>query len=96
MTSTVLLQTSTFWRSLNGTYLITRRRVPELARSDFHLFPELKNWLVVQSFQKNEDIQRSVQTHLTSLTATFFEEVIGNRFHRYDNCLNLHGDYVKK
>ncbi|GBM43006.1 hypothetical protein AVEN_88607-1 [Araneus ventricosus] len=27
---------------------------PDLATSDFHLFPELKNWLGGQSSQKNE------------------------------------------
>ncbi|GBL84201.1 hypothetical protein AVEN_118601-1 [Araneus ventricosus] len=29
---------------------------PDLATSDFHLFPELKNWLRSQSFQKHEEI----------------------------------------
>ncbi|GBO18051.1 hypothetical protein AVEN_189771-1 [Araneus ventricosus] len=38
---------------------------PDLAPSDFHLFPELKNWQGRQSFQKNE-IQRSIKAHLTS------------------------------
>ncbi|GBM17294.1 hypothetical protein AVEN_237282-1 [Araneus ventricosus] len=28
----------------------------DLSTSDFHLFPELKNWLEGQSFQKNEEI----------------------------------------
>ncbi|GBL81058.1 hypothetical protein AVEN_83134-1 [Araneus ventricosus] len=68
----------------------------DLATSDFHLFSELKNWLGVQSFQKNKDIQSSVKAHLTSLVATFFEEGIGNLVHRYDKCLHLHGDYVEK
>ncbi|GBN09960.1 hypothetical protein AVEN_214872-1 [Araneus ventricosus] len=38
---------------------------PDLATSDFHLFPELKKWLGVQSFQKNKDIQSSIKAHLT-------------------------------
>ncbi|GBO30601.1 hypothetical protein AVEN_176716-1 [Araneus ventricosus] len=44
---------------------------PNLTTSDFHLFPELKNQLGGQSFQKNEEIQSSVKAHLTSLAATF-------------------------
>ncbi|GBN09964.1 hypothetical protein AVEN_214875-1 [Araneus ventricosus] len=38
---------------------------PDLATSDFHLFLELKKWLGVQNFQKNEDIQSSVKSRLT-------------------------------
>ncbi|GBM25953.1 Histone-lysine N-methyltransferase SETMAR [Araneus ventricosus] len=69
---------------------------PDLATSDFHLFPELKNSLGGQSFQKNEEIQSSIKAHLTSLAATFFEEGIGNLVYRYDKYLNVHGDYVEK
>ncbi|GBM22823.1 hypothetical protein AVEN_226490-1 [Araneus ventricosus] len=43
------------------------------ATSDFYLFPELKNWVGGQSFQKNENIQRGVKIHLKSLATTFFE-----------------------
>ncbi|GBM67740.1 hypothetical protein AVEN_29671-1 [Araneus ventricosus] len=69
---------------------------PDLATSDFHLFPELKNKLGGQNFQKNEEIQSNVKAHLTSLAVTFFEEKIGNLVYRYDICLNLHGNYVEK
>ncbi|GBM04748.1 hypothetical protein AVEN_20193-1 [Araneus ventricosus] len=47
-----------------------------LAMSDFHPFPELKNWIGGQSFQKNEEIQSYIKAHFTSLAATFFEEEI--------------------
>ncbi|GBM66264.1 hypothetical protein AVEN_35542-1 [Araneus ventricosus] len=69
---------------------------PDLATSDFHLLPEVKNWLGGQSFQKVEDIQSKVKAHITPLLVTFFEEGIGNPFYRYDKCRHLHGDYVKK
>ncbi|GBM18822.1 hypothetical protein AVEN_203100-1 [Araneus ventricosus] len=68
---------------------------PDLAPSDLHLFPELKNWLRGQIFQKNELIQSNVKAYFTSLTGTFFKEGIGNQVHRYDKCLNLHNDYVE-
>ncbi|GBM00062.1 hypothetical protein AVEN_214129-1 [Araneus ventricosus] len=38
---------------------------PDIVTSDFHLFPELKNWLGGQSFQKNEEIQSNFKAHLT-------------------------------
>ncbi|GBM97985.1 hypothetical protein AVEN_244077-1 [Araneus ventricosus] len=69
---------------------------PDLATSDFLLFPELKNCLGWQSFQTNEEIQSNFKAHLTSLVGTFFEDGIGNLVHQYDKCLNLHGDYVEK
>ncbi|GBL93381.1 hypothetical protein AVEN_219498-1 [Araneus ventricosus] len=67
---------------------------PDIATSDFHLFPELKNWLGGQSFQKKEEIQSNVKAHLTSMAATFFEEGIGNLVYQYEKCLNPH--YVEK
>ncbi|GBM11167.1 hypothetical protein AVEN_133904-1 [Araneus ventricosus] len=69
---------------------------PDLATSDFHFFPELKNCLGRQSFQKNEEIQSNVKANLTSLVETFFEDGIGNLVHQYDKCLNLHRNYVEK
>ncbi|GBN06805.1 hypothetical protein AVEN_69024-1 [Araneus ventricosus] len=47
---------------------------PDLAMSNFHLFLELKNWLGGESLQKKKDLQSNIKAHLTSLTATFFEE----------------------
>ncbi|GBL91736.1 hypothetical protein AVEN_71375-1 [Araneus ventricosus] len=69
---------------------------PDLATSDFHLFPELKNSLGGQSFQKIEEIQSNIKARLAPLAALFFEEGIGNLVHRYDKCLNFHSDYVEK
>ena len=73
-----------------------KRRKPYLAPSDFHLLPELKKLLGRQRFQANEELQNNVKAHLNSLAATFYEEGIGKLVHRYDKCLNLHGDYVEK
>ncbi|GBN01047.1 hypothetical protein AVEN_261627-1 [Araneus ventricosus] len=69
---------------------------PDLATNDFHLFPELKNWLGGKKFQTTKELQRNVKARLTSLVESFFEEEIGNLVHRYNKCLNLHGDYVEK
>lgn len=69
---------------------------PDLAPSDFHLFPELKTRLGGKRFQTNEDLQTNVKDYLNSLAATFFEEGIEKLVHRYDKCLNLFGDYVEK
>ncbi|GBN13284.1 hypothetical protein AVEN_169438-1 [Araneus ventricosus] len=70
--------------------------IPDLATSDFHLFPELKNYPGGQSIQKIQETQSKVKAHLSLLVATFFEEGIGNLIYRYAKCLNLHGDYAEK
>ncbi|GBN28834.1 hypothetical protein AVEN_129562-1 [Araneus ventricosus] len=41
---------------------------PDLATSDFHLFPELENWL-----EGSRKMGLNVALNLTSLAATFFE-----------------------
>jgi histone-lysine N-methyltransferase SETMAR len=69
---------------------------PDLAPSDFHLFLELKTWLGGQRFHTNDELRDAVLTHLNTLAAPFYEEGIGKLVHRYDKCLNLHGDYVEK
>ncbi|GBM76126.1 hypothetical protein AVEN_205238-1 [Araneus ventricosus] len=51
---------------------------PDLATSDFHLFPELKSWLGDKNFQKKEENQSNVKVHLTLLVETFFENGIEN------------------
>jgi len=45
---------------------------PDLAPSDFHLFPELKKWLGRQCFQINEERQDNVETYFNSSAATFY------------------------
>ncbi|GBN07049.1 Histone-lysine N-methyltransferase SETMAR [Araneus ventricosus] len=69
---------------------------PDLATNDFHLFPELKNWLGGHSFQNYEELRSNRKDHLTSLAETFFEVGIGILVHRYEKCLNLRGHYVEK
>ncbi|GBM11542.1 hypothetical protein AVEN_240676-1 [Araneus ventricosus] len=69
---------------------------PDLSTSDFQLLPELKNRLGGQSFQKNEEIQSNVKAHHTPLAARFFEEGIGCLIYRFDKCLKINGNYVKK
>ncbi|GBL90789.1 hypothetical protein AVEN_215530-1 [Araneus ventricosus] len=69
---------------------------PDLATSDFSLFPELMNCLGGQSFQNNEELQSKVKPLLTSQAATFFQKGTGNLVHRYDKRLNFHGGNVEK
>jgi histone-lysine N-methyltransferase SETMAR len=69
---------------------------PDLASSDYHLFTKMKVWLATQRFQTNEELVDGVNNWLHDLAATFFDEGLQKLVSRYDNCLNVDGDYVEK
>lgn len=69
---------------------------PDLAPSDFHLFPKMKNWLATQRFDDDDELRACVTEWLRSQAADFYDEGISKLVHRYDKCLNLFGDYVEK
>lgn len=69
---------------------------PDLAPSDFHLFPAMKKWLAMQRFDDDAQLQEEVTKWLKAQAAEFFDEGISKLVHRYDKCLNLNGDYVEK
>jgi transposase len=68
---------------------------PDLAPSDFHLFPKMKNQPRGQRFHSNEDVQNEVKKWLRAQDA-FFYGGLEKSIYRYDKCLNRLGDYVEK
>ncbi|XP_035228431.1 histone-lysine N-methyltransferase SETMAR-like [Stegodyphus dumicola] len=69
---------------------------PDLAASNVHLFPELKQWLGGKRFQNDMELKETITTHFQSLAGIFYEQGIAKLVHRYDKCLNHQGDYVEK
>ncbi|GFV45555.1 mariner Mos1 transposase [Trichonephila clavipes] len=69
---------------------------PDLAPSDFHLFPKMKNWLAAQRFDDDKELRVCVTVWLRSQAAEFYDKGISKLVHRYNKCLNLFGDYVEK
>lgn len=69
---------------------------PDLAPSDFHLFPRMKTWLTTQRFDDDEELRVHVTKWLRSQMADFYDEGISKLVHCYNKCLNLLGDYVEK
>jgi hypothetical protein len=69
---------------------------PDLTPSNFHLLTYLKNCLVSQRFNNNEEMMKGVKTWLSSQTADFFDAGIQKLIPRYDKCLNFGDDHVKK
>lgn len=69
---------------------------PDLAPSDYHLFPTMKSWLATQRFDDDAELREGVTNWLRSQAAEFYDNGISKLVYRYDKCLNLYGDYVEK
>jgi hypothetical protein len=69
---------------------------PDLAPSDFHLFPKMKKHLRGQCFHSNEDVQNEVKKWLHAQDTFFFYKGLNKLIYHYDKCPNRLGDYVEK
>ena len=69
---------------------------PDLARSDFHLFPALKKNLGERHFGSNTEVKQVVQRFFHIQSPDFFLEGFLKLIKRYDKCLNVLGTYVEK
>ena len=69
---------------------------PDLAPSDFHLFPKLKQHLGGQRFNTDEEVKEAVSKFIDGLAAEFFEEGFQKWITRQEKCVGKSGDYVEK
>lgn len=69
---------------------------PDLAPSDYHLFPFLKGWLGGQRFDDDEELISAVNNWFQNQAAEWYNIGIENLVSRWDKCLNRYGDYVEK
>jgi histone-lysine N-methyltransferase SETMAR len=69
---------------------------PDLAPTDFHLFPKLKEFLGGRRFKSDEEVKDAVKEWLNGLAAEIYDECIQKLVTHYDKCLNVGGDYVEK
>lgn len=69
---------------------------PDLAPSDFHLFPHLKNRLSGQHFGSDDDVIAAADAYFDTLEESFYAEGIRALQHRWRKCADLQGDYVEK
>lgn len=69
---------------------------PDLAPSDYHLFPKLKIFLSGKKFNSNEDVIQEVNAYFEDLEETHFREGIEKLQKRWGKCVELRGDYVEK
>lgn len=69
---------------------------PDLAPSDFHLFPKLKEFLGGKQFGNDDELKEAVTTWLKSFAADEYNDGIEKLVPRYNKCLDNNGDYVEK
>ena len=68
---------------------------PNLATSEFFLFPKLKMKLKGRRFQMLEEIQAQSQAVLNTLRENDFQECFKNWHRRWDRCQASAGDYFE-
>jgi histone-lysine N-methyltransferase SETMAR len=69
---------------------------PDIAPSDYHLFPELKKHLGGMHFRTGEELKEEVFSYLRGVAREFYDSSIKKIVHRMQKCIDLNGDYVEK
>ena len=70
--------------------------LPDLAPSDFHLFPKLKTAISSTHFQSNDDVIHEVDDFLNGQEKDFFKSGIEALKHCWQKCIDTEGDDVEK
>jgi Transposase. len=69
---------------------------PDLAPSDFFLFPNLKKWLAGKRFTSNEEVITETNAYFEGFPKSYYSDGIKNLEYRLTKCIELKGDYVEK
>jgi histone-lysine N-methyltransferase SETMAR len=69
---------------------------PDLAPSDYHLFPKLKTFLRKRTFTSDTQLEKSAVAWLARQPLSFYEEGISALTKRWEKCVRLGGTYVEK
>ena len=69
---------------------------PDLAPSDFSLFPKLKLLLAGQHFSLNQEAIVAVEGYFAVLIKNHYRDGIMALEHCWNKCISLKGDYVEK
>ncbi|XP_066302907.1 histone-lysine N-methyltransferase SETMAR-like [Branchiostoma lanceolatum] len=69
---------------------------PDLAPSDFYLFPKLKSHLRGHRFETDDDVIHAVEAYLEAQDATYFQQGVAMLEHRWTKDIEVRGDYVEK
>ena len=69
---------------------------PDLAPSDFFLFPNLKKDIRGLHFRSDEDVVTAVEEWVNGKDPDFFSSGLMAHEHRWSKCITLEGNYIEK
>jgi histone-lysine N-methyltransferase SETMAR len=69
---------------------------PDLAPSDFYLFPKLKSELAGRRFHSDDEVIAAVDTFFDHCDRSFFQNGLEMLEARWSKCIARQGDYVEK
>ena len=69
---------------------------PDLAPSDYFLFPNLNKWLGGNRFYSNDEIISQTNTYFEDLEKSYLLEGIQKLEKRWTKCIELKSDYIEK
>ena len=69
---------------------------PDLAPSDFYLFPKLKEYLKGKRYADDDEVQEDVRRWFRGKPHEFFADGMRQLIRRWRICINKVGDYVEK
>uniref|UniRef100_A0A3Q1F823 Tc1-like transposase DDE domain-containing protein n=1 Tax=Acanthochromis polyacanthus TaxID=80966 RepID=A0A3Q1F823_9TELE len=69
---------------------------PDLAPSDFHLFPAMKLFLKGKCFPDDAALISEVTSWLEDQPGVFYKNSLQSCIKRWEKCITLGGSYVKK
>ena len=69
---------------------------PDLAPSDYFLFPNLKKDIHGHHFRSNEEVMAAVEEWVRDKDPGFFSSGLMALEHRWSKCIILEGNYIKK
>ena len=69
---------------------------PDLAPSDFFVFPNLKNDIRGLHFRSDEEVVTAVEEWVNGKDPDFFSSGLMALEHRWSKCIKLEGNYIEK
>jgi len=69
---------------------------PDLAPSDFHLFPKLKEHFKGQRFSCDEEVKSAVRKWFQKQNTNFFKDGSQKLVQHWWKCIEVRGDFVEK
>lgn len=69
---------------------------PDMAPSDFYLFPNLKRFLRGKHFSSNDEVITAVNGYFEDLPENYFRNGIYELENRWKKCVELKGEYVEE